>query len=382
MSRHPGGSRAEPCLPREEHLSMQIKSADVLPLRLPFTDGGSGTGLMPTKWTHLDIALLRLETTDGVVGWGDGFAYACLSATAASLNDMVLPLVVGQTITDIPAFNRQLQQMLHLQGRYGITTFAISAVDMALWDIAAKQKDMSLAALLSKTRRKELPVYASLVRYGDPSLVQAFAEKAVGDGYEAVKLHEITLPAIEAGRQGVGENIKLATDVNCNWSAADARDLMPEMKRLGLYWVEEPLFPPDSARALGALERQYGIAIASGENACTSVEFSRTVPHITFAQPSVTKVGGITEFLKVCEIAEAEGKTIMPHAPYFGPGYWATVQMMAARPATELFEFLFIEPETWLDPKIPLPKSGKIQVPDIPGLGFEPDPALLKRYAA
>ncbi|MGH1478287.1 MAG: mandelate racemase/muconate lactonizing enzyme family protein [Geminicoccales bacterium] len=361
---------------------MQIKSADVFPLRLPFTDGGSGTGLMPTKWTHLDIALLRLETTDGVVGWGDGFAYSCLSATVAALNNMMLPLVVGQTIMDIPAFNQQLQQKLHLQGRYGITTFAISAVDMALWDIAAKQKNMSLGALLGETRRAELPVYASLVRYGDPSLVQAFAEKAVGEGYEAVKLHEITLPAIEAGRQGVGENVKLATDVNCNWSAADTRDLMPDMKRLGLYWVEEPLFPPDAARALGALERQYGIAIASGENACTSVEFSRIIPHITFAQPSVTKVGGITEFLKVCDIAEAEGKTIMPHAPYFGPGYWATVQMMAARPITGLFEFLYIAPEAWLDPSIPLPKNGKIQVPDLPGLGFEPDPALLKRYAA
>ncbi|MGI9450357.1 MAG: mandelate racemase/muconate lactonizing enzyme family protein [Geminicoccaceae bacterium] len=360
---------------------MRIKSAEVFPLRLPFTDGSAGTGLMPSKWTHLDIALLRLETEDGVVGWGDGFAYACLGATVSAIEDMVLPLVIGAEIDDIPAFNRHLQQRLHLHGRYGITIFAISAVDIALWDIAAKQEGVPLAELLGGTKRDELSAYASLVRYGDPALVRSFAEKAVDEGYETVKLHEITLPAIEAGRAAIGENLQLITDVNCNWSAAEAQELMPAMKRLGLYWVEEPLFPPDDAKALGALERQFGVAIASGENACTAVEFSRTVPEIAFVQPSVTKVGGITEFLAVCDLAEAEGKVVMPHAPYFGPGYWATAQLMAAKPIAELFEFLYVQPETWLDENMPLPKNGKVRVPKRPGLGFEPDPALLKRYA-
>lgn len=337
---------------------------------------------MPTKWTHLDIALLRLETTDGLVGWGDGFAYACRTATVAAIRDMVLPLVVDQEIDDIAAFNRSLQQRLHLQGRYGITMFAISAVDIALWDIAAKQKGVSLAELLGGRRRTELPAYASLVRYGDPSAVNAFAEKAVGEGYETVKLHEIELAAIKAGRDGVGQQIRLVTDVNCNWSIDQAEELMPAMQRLGLYWVEEPVFPPDDAKRLGDLERRHGVPIASGENACTAVEFARTVPEIAFVQPSVTKVGGVTEFLAICDLAEAHGKSVMPHAPYFGPGYWATAQLMATRPVAELFEFLYIDPEAWLDPQIPLPKNGILTVPDCPGLGFEPDPELLKRYAA
>ena len=361
---------------------MRITSADVIPLRIPFTDGGSGTGLMPTKWTHLDMALLRLETEDGIVGWGDGFAYSSLTTTVAALNDMVLPLVIGQTIDDISAFNRHLQQKLHLHGRYGITTFAISAVDIALWDIAAKQKGVPLYELLGGRQRESLSAYASLVRYGDPNLVRSFAEKAVSEGYQTVKLHEITLPTIEAGREAVGDGVKLTTDVNCNWSPDDAETLIPEMKRLGLYWVEEPLFPPDDEDALSALEQRYGVAIASGENACTAVEFARTIPKITFAQPSVTKVGGVSEFLAVCDLAEKQGKTLMPHAPYFGPGYWATVQLMAAEPATGLLECLYIEPEAWLDPDIPLPKDGEVQILNRPGLGFEPDPELLERFAA
>ncbi len=363
-------------------MSIRITSAEVLPLRIPFTDGSAGTGLMPSQWTHLDVALLRLETEDGQVGWGDGFAYACRTAIVAALRDMVLPLVVGQTIDDIPAFNRNLQQRLHLHGRYGITMFAISAVDIALWDIAAKRAGVPLADHLGGRRRTELPAYASLVRYGDPARVRAFAERAVAEGYGTVKLHEIELAAIEAGRASVGDEVRLVTDVNCNWSAEQAEDLMPAMKRLGLYWVEEPIFPPDDAEQLGDLERRHGVSIASGENACTSVEFARTVPEIAFVQPSVTKVGGVTEFLAVCDLADAAGKAVMPHAPYFGPGYWATAQLMAARPVTGLFEFLYVEPEAWLDPAIPLPRNGRLDVPDRPGLGFEPDPALLRRYAA
>lgn len=360
---------------------MKIKSVDVIELQIPFEDGGAGVGLMPNKWTKLDMALVRVETTDGIVGWGDGFAYVCRRATAAAITDMVAPLVVGREIDDIAAFNRELQQRLHLHGRYGITMFAISAIDIALWDIAAKQAGVSLAELLGGSKRQLLPAYASLVRYTDPGLVRSFTEKAVSEGYKTVKLHEIALDAIEGGRDGAGAATKLVTDVNCNWSLDEAHRLMPEMKRLDLYWVEEPVFPPDDAEVLGQLQRQYNVAIASGENACTSVEFARTAPQIKFVQPSVTKVGGVSEFLAVCDVASEHGAIVMPHAPYFGPGYWASVQLMAAREICEQFEHLYVEPEAFLDPGIPLPVEGSVVVPDKLGIGFEPDPAVLAKYA-
>jgi L-alanine-DL-glutamate epimerase-like enolase superfamily enzyme len=360
---------------------MRIAKADVIPLAIPFTDGSPKTDLMPNKWTHLTMALVRLETDDGIVGWGDGFSYYCHQTTVTALREMVLPLVTGAEIDDIPAFNTALQRRLHLHGRYGITIFAISAVDIALWDIAAKAQGISVAEALGGRHRDTVPAYASLVRYGDPTLVRQYAEKAIGEGYESVKLHEIALDAIEAGRAAVGDTVKLVTDVNCNWTLDQAHELMPEMKRLGLYWVEEPVFPPDDAETLSSLEQQYGVAIASGENACTAVEFARTVPAITFTQPSVTKVGGISEMVAICDMAAAQGKTIMPHSPYFGPGYWATAQIMAARDNCGLFEMLYIEADHWLSPDMPLPKNGTVTVPEGPGLGFEPDPDVLQRYA-
>lgn len=359
---------------------MKITDAEVIQLRIPFTDGSSGVGLMPTQWTHLDMALVKLTADDGTVGWGDGFAYSCRRATAAALEDMVLPLVVGAEIDDIPAFNRQMQQRLHLHGRYGITIFAISAVDIALWDIAAKQVGKPLAALLSKDPRSSIPAYASLVRYGDTGLIDEYTRDAVAKGYRTVKLHEIASDCIKAGVKAAGIDVRVTTDVNCNWSLEEARRLLPEMKWMGLYWVEEPVFPPDDAETLGRLETEFEVAIASGENACTLTEFRRTIPKIAFVQPSVTKVGGVTEMLAVCDAAGEAGKAVMPHAPYFGPGYWATAQVMAARQNAGLFEHLYIRPEAYLDPTIPLPANGDVAVPDRPGIGFEPDPDVLAKY--
>lgn len=358
---------------------MQIESATVYALRIPFTDGSSGVGLMPTAWTHLNVALLRLETADGLVGWGDGFCYAGLNTMVSAIQEMVLPHVLHQNIESPTQFNQALQQKLHLHGRYGVTQFAMAAVDIALWDLEAKRQEKSLATLLGRTRN-QVPAYASLVRYGDADKVAQYTRRAVSEGYTAIKLHEITAEAIRAGREAAPQPIRLTTDINCSWSDADAATLMPLMKELDLYWVEEPLYPPDSEQRLGALQSQHEVSLASGENACTSIEFERLIDRIEFVQPSVTKVGGVTEFLKVCDLARERKKRVMPHSPYFGPGYHATLQIMAARKECELFEFLYIDPEGYLDPSIPLPQNGQVNVPDKPGIGFEPDPDVIARY--
>lgn len=359
---------------------MQIESATIHALRIPFTDGSAGVGLMPTAWTHLNVALLRLETSDGLVGWGEGFCYAGLNTMVNALEEMVLPHVLHQPIESPAQFNAALQRKLHLHGRYGITQFAMSAVDIALWDLEAKRQGKSLADLLGK-QRSQLPAYASLVRYGDAALVSQYTTQAVNEGYQTIKLHETTADAIRAGRKAAPLPIRLVTDVNCNWSDQDATELMPLMKELQLYWVEEPLYPPDDEHRLQTLQSKFGLSVASGENACTSVEFARFINHIDFIQPSVTKVGGVTEFLYICDLARNLNKRVMPHSPYFGPGYHATVQLMAARSECELFEHLYIEADAYPDPTIPLPQRGRVTVPDKPGIGFEPDPDVIARYS-
>src|SRR3546814_18107357 len=87
------------------------------------------------------------------------------------------------------------------------------------------------------------------------------------------------------------------------------------------------------------------------------MEFARLIPALAFPQPSVIKVGGVTEFLAVAALARAAGKTVMPHSPYFGPGYWATLQLAAHLDPVGLFEFMYVQPEAFSGRDIPLPRD-------------------------
>lgn len=356
---------------------MRIKSVDAVTLKIPFDDLYDGPRAKRRGWTDFDTVLVRVETDDGLVGWGEAFAYSCASAVRAAVAEMVAPLAVGRDVEDIAAFSRSMQKELHIWGRYGITIFALSGLDIALWDVAAKRKNQSLSALLGR-KRAAVPAYASLVRYGGPQPVAAMTAKAVAEGYTDVKLHEIAFENIAAARDAAPQ-AGITTDVNCAWSVAETEAILPRLKALDLFWVEEPIFPPEDYDTLKSLSR-FGVKLAAGENACTAMEFARLIPALDFPQPSVIKVGGISEFLAVAAIAERAAKPIMPHSPYFGPGYWATLQLAAHLTDIGLFEFLYVKPAAWLGKDIPLPIAGRIAIPDAPGIGFVPDDDTLRRY--
>ena len=145
-----------------------ITQIEPIVLRIPFDDGGKGHGIMPTRWNALDIMMLRVETASGLVGWGEGFGYLCQHVTARAVKDMITPFAMGRDSRDPAQLNRDAQLALHLFGRFGITMFAISALDIALWDIAAKREGLSLGRLLGGRKRNTVQAYASLVRYGTP----------------------------------------------------------------------------------------------------------------------------------------------------------------------------------------------------------------------
>jgi L-alanine-DL-glutamate epimerase-like enolase superfamily enzyme len=356
-----------------------ITKIEPIVLRIPFDDGGKGRGITPTRWSNLDIVLVRIETRDGLVGWGEAFGYMCQTATAMAVRDLVAPAVLGQDSEDPRAVNLAAQQALLLFGRYGITIFAISGLDIALWDIAAKRAGVALSDLLGGRRRESIRAYASLVRYGDPGRVEHFAAEAANLGYDEIKLHEVADDTITAGRRGGGERARLTVDVNCQWNLDTVRMMLPVLQGNRIDWLEEPTFPPEDPAPWQEIARE-GLSIAAGENACTSVEFNRLIPALDVVQPSVTKVGGVTEFLTIAKMTRAHGKRLAPHSPYFGPGYWASLQLAAALDEFEVFEFLYVRPEAWCGIDAPRPTEGRISIPRAPGIGFEPDPAVVARY--
>jgi L-alanine-DL-glutamate epimerase-like enolase superfamily enzyme len=358
----------------------KIASIETITLDIPFDDFYAGPRTKPRGWVQRDTLLIKVTTEDGITGWGESFSYACASAVRAAVLAMFRPRLIGQATDDLAALSREMQRQLHIQGRYGITIFAWSGIEMALWDIAAKREGVSLAQLLGGRRRGSVPAYASLVRYGEEQPVAHVTEHAVRAGFTDVKLHEIAYGPIKAARDAGGRNLRLTTDVNCNWSLAQSEEMLPRMKALGLYWVEEPIWPPEDFELLGDLERRFGVALAAGENCCTAFQFNYLIPCIKFIQPSVTKIGGVLEFLKVAEETKDAGKVLMPHCPYSGPGWWASLQLAAALPEIEMLEFLYIDPQRWVGLDSPVPQNGVVEIPNRPGLGFTPDPATLEKF--
>ena len=259
---------------------------------------------------------------------------------------------------------------------------AIGAVDIALWDISAKRAGLPLHACLGGAVRTRIPGYASLLKYRDPELVGAMVAKAREEGYDAIKIHETEVDEVRAAREAAGSGIPLMVDTNCPWTPEQARLMASRLREFDLHWLEEPIFPPEDFAALARLGRESGIPIAAGENACTSFEFAKMFDAgaVQYAQPSVTKVGGVTELRKVATLAEAAGVALMPHSPYFGPGFLATIQLAAADPVDCLLERFYCDLEASLYGDLIDTVSGEFRVPDGPGLGCEPDPDVIKEY--
>jgi D-galactarolactone cycloisomerase len=180
----------------------------------------------------------------------------------------------------------------------------------------------------------------------------------------------------------VPREIALLLDVNCEWNVADAIAIGRRLASIGLEWFEEPVFPPEDGTGLRAVGEACGIPIAAGENCCFASQFAALFDAraVQYAQPSVTKVGGITEFRNVAALAAERGVKLAPHSPYFGPGALATLHLIAALPAETRFEYFYLWPEATLYGDALTPKRGALAIPSSPGLGADPDHDVLRRY--
>lgn len=355
-------------------------------IRIPFDAGAANFAQAGKGTTALDIVLVEVVTDTGLIGWGDAFAYACSDAVAAAIKQMVASRVVGQAVPDaaaIPAFMDRLQQQLHLFGRYGVTMFAISGLDIALWDLAAKGEGKPLSDLFGPRRRTAVPAYASLLPIGDPQKVAGECREALTKGYTAIKLHETTVEAVAATREAIGPDVPLMIDMNCPMDAADAIAFAIACRPYAPLFLEEPVWPPEDFRALARVQATGGIPLAAGENACTAYQFRELMERnaVSWVQPSVTKVGGITEYARVVALADRCNMRLMPHSPYFGPGLLATLQMLSLRDDGSFVERFYMERAACLwGEAITLDSAGAMAVPMGPGLGLEPDRDVIERF--
>jgi D-galactarolactone cycloisomerase len=331
--------------------------------------------------TSMDTLLVRVDTDQGVTGWGEGFGHRIFTATKAALDSFIGPMCIGRDPTAIGTLADELQRNLGGVGRNGPAMYALSAIDIALWDIAGKVAGLPLYRLLGGSLRKELPAYASLLRYGEPSAVTHYVERALKRGYRHIKLHEITAAPIKAARVAAGPDIPIMIDCNCPWTIDEAIAMARILQEFKPKWLEEPIWPPEDHAGLARVRTHGGIPTAAGENAMLT-EFKSMFEHaaLAYAQPSVTKVGGVTQMRKVMALADAFGVTVVPHSAYFGPGLLASIHCIAAMPRESLVERYDADfAQNPLHDAIHPLSNGCIAVPQGAGLGVDPDPAVIAK---
>ncbi|HTE52376.1 MAG TPA: mandelate racemase/muconate lactonizing enzyme family protein [Kofleriaceae bacterium] len=368
---------------------MKIATVEALPVRLPFVQAGPPIVMFGRPWTAFELVLVRIETDQGIVGYGET-PWGPWRPLQALIDDFIAPALIGRPADNIAGLMHELQRLTHVIGRYGLTMFALSGVDTALWDIAGKAAGQPLARMLGGSVRPVAGYESLWVSYkrsgawdwesADRDVLTERARAAIAAGYRHVKLHGTTEADLRAVRDAVGDDVGIMVDASCRWSLNEARQAAARLRPFGLYWLEEPVFPPEDFHSLARLQAESGIPIAAGENACTAFEFAAmfAADAVAFAQPNVNRVGGITEFRKVAALAETSGVALNPHSFFFGPGFLATLHLVAAQARPALVEKPGIPLEVGLYGGATDPINGQFHPPDGPGLGRDPDPDVLR----
>jgi D-galactarolactone cycloisomerase len=339
--------------------------------------GGNKGGNLHLR--NMDTLLVRVETDAGITGWGEGFGFNLVRTTQQALRELIAPVCVGEELGDTPGLLRKLERRFHNFGRNGAVTFALSGLDIALWDIAAKAAGKPLHALLGGAKRDRVPAYASLLRYGDPALVARNTADAVARGYRRIKLHEVDLACIRAAREAAPPEVPLMLDINCAWDTVEQGiAFCRAVHGMNVRWVEEPIWPPEDFMGIAAVRRDAGVGIAAGEclGSPESLGAMLAAGAVDVVQPSITKMGGITGMLAVRDLAARHGAALVPHCPYYGPGLLASLHVLAAAAVEEPLEYYFADLQAPPYPAL-IPRDGFVAVPQAPGLGLEIDPALL-----
>jgi L-alanine-DL-glutamate epimerase-like enolase superfamily enzyme len=360
---------------------MKITRIELHMIRVPFDMGAAPKAFAGMNWTSVDSLFVRVCTDSGIDGWGEGWGHVACPTTAAALNTLVGPAFIGRDVADRTRLMEEMAHRFHIHGRTGPVNYALSAIDIALWDIAGKLASAPIATLLGGAPCS-LNCYASLLRYAEPDLVAGAVERALAQGFRHLKLHEVRLDAVRAARAAAGDSVWLALDTNCPWTVAESIQQARAMEALQLAWLEEPVWPPEDFAGLARVRASTSTPIAAGENVASVHEMAAMLRAgaVDICQPSVIKFGGISAVAEAVTLARAHGVDYVPHCFYFGPGFLASLHLAAAFAPHTAFELFFGDLEASPYHEAVRAQDGGLAVPAGPGLGLEPDASVLERY--
>ena len=337
------------------------------------------TGGVPRR--ELQALLVRVDTDEGITGWGEAFAMSAGIITRTAIEQLLAPRFIGRDPSQIAPLMRDTMRALYSAGRSGPVMSGISGIDIALWDIAGKIAGLPLYKLLGGSARTSLPAYASLMRYGDAAAVARYTREALERGYKVIKLHENTYDTILASRRAAGDGVPIMVDCTTPWTVNESIAMSRRLEHMDLMWLEEPIYPPDDHNGLARLRSVSRIPVAAGENVSNLMEFKRLfeIGALDYAQPSITKIGGVSEQRKIFALAESFGVTVVPHSPYFGPGLLASAHVCATVPQPTWIERYYADLELHPYGNTIDPVNGELPIPQVPGVGPAPDEAVIAK---
>ncbi len=285
-----------------------------------------------------DSVLVRVETDEGHVGWGEAHHGRCPGAVAKLIDTTMRELVLGMDAHDVAGvWARVFKMQLASHGMGAAAALALSGIDIALWDLKCQATGLPLHVLLGGSA-KPIKAYAGGIALGwqAPSLLAEEAQRYVADGYRALKLRMGDTPArdiarVRAVRLAVGEEIDILTDANTAYTLDDVRRVMPAFEECAVGWLEEP-FPPQDRRAYAMAAKLGRVPLAAGENHYTRYEFATLLEdgHVQFVQPDLSKTGGVTESMRIAAMASAQKLTVNPHTSATAINMATTIQFLCA----------------------------------------------------
>lgn len=360
------------------------------------------------RLTTFDAAILRIETDDGIVGWGEGKNAAGSAGSYGTLVHMlnyeVGPRLVGRDAAEISAvwemlYNGVRHEKAAMSGhampelsRRGLSIAAISAVDIALWDILGKSLGVPVWKLLGGRKADRLPAYASGGWESAEKIGGQLQSYLASGGFKAVKMRVgamdgapyVSAARVRAARKALGPSVDIMVDAHGTYTVADAKRFIQLVRDCDLAWFEEPVIADDKA-GMAEVRAAGNVPIATGESEATRFAFRdlAVLRSADIFQPDPAFCGGITEAMRIGAIASAFNLRLAPHLWAGAPCFFSGLHICAASPASFVVEY-----SVGANPMIHdlveetvAVKDGMLEIPDKPGLGFTINERVLETHA-
>ena len=328
--------------------------------------------------------LIKITASDGIVGWGETYGIVAPQAVVSIVGDVLGPLLIGREPVDIPAIWDDLYALMRVRGHWGgFFTDAIAGVDIALWDLAGKMAGKPVVELLGGARRARIPAYASGLPRSTLTERVSLAQELVAQGFRGIKFaaavsHGV-VDEMRALREALGRDVALMVDLHWKYTATEAITLIRALEAFDLYFAEAPCAPED-------LDAQADVAanvtarIAGGEEWSTEFVARPRFAHrcVGVVQPEVAHTG-LSQFIAIARLAAQQGIGVIPHAT-IGVGIFHAASLHAAAsladvPFHEHQHSVFDANLRFVETKMRC-HNGFFELPDGPGLGVTPAPAL------